>query len=213
MTTFPQLPLLSADHIWSPKMRAFGRFWAERRRGRSIPARTDFLAEEWGPWWTSMVLYRLEPDAARQRAYRLTYEGDAIEYIDGGSQIGRRLDEIAPPHLVERALAAYDSCVDGRVPVYTVRIGTWHRTRAVAFERLLLPLGESPSEVDHVVGLLFDHGIGPPATRAEGDTPPIAISDDKISAARIDPASLDGCDVTAPGKGLGLPMPGAARPA
>lgn len=192
-------------------MRAFGRLWAERRRGRRFPARTDFLAEEWAPWWTSMLLYRIEPDSVRARAYRLTYEGDAIEYIDGGNQIGRRLDEIAPPHLLRRALANYDRCVEEQSPVYSVRVGTWHRSREVAFERLLLPLGERTDAVDHVLGLLFDHGIESSLRHIADPTPPIAIANDRVSACRIDPDSFEGCDVAAPGSGIGLPMPVNSR--
>ena len=194
-------------------MRAFGKFWDERRRGRAFPARSDFLAEEWGPWWTAMMLYRIEPDAIRGHAYRLVYEGDAVEYIDGGSQIGKRLDEIAPPKLVERAVAIYDRCALGRTPVYSIRVGTWHRTREVAFERLLLPLGETPQAVDHVLALLYDHGIDAASGKVEGVPPPAVIANDRLDICRIDPDSFASCDTATPGKGLGQPMPAFVRPA
>jgi hypothetical protein len=198
--------VLSADEIWSPSMRAFGAFWASRRSGRSIPARADFLAEDWASWWTRMLLYRVEAEPAG-RVFRMVFQGEEVEYTDGGPRIGRRIEEITPPNLIERTLFAYESVAQSGLPLYSIRIGTWQRQHEIAFERLLLPLGPPGGPVDNILGLLLDHGMTD-ALRREGlfgKTP--GLDRQSFVFCHVDPGSFASIDVARHGNAFGTPLP------
>jgi hypothetical protein len=197
---------LSADEIWSPRMRAFGAFWAARRAGRPMPARADFFAEEWGRWWSRMLLYRIEVLPAG-RVFRMVYQGDEVEYTDGGSKIGRALDEITPPSLLERTLRAYGSVADRGVPFYSIRVGIWQRQHEVAFERLLLPLGPTGGPADHVLGMLLDHGMTADFRRVDLFSQTPDFDRQSFAFCHVDPDSFAGLDVATPGKAIGAPVP------
>ena len=190
-------------------MRAFGAHWAARRSGRAIPSRAGFRAEEWGRWWSSMLLYRVEPDAASPtgRAFRMTYQGDEVEYTDGGSKIGKRLEEIAPPAILARTLETYNRIVNEGLPIYSIRVGAWRVTRKIAFERLLLPMGPPDGPADHVLGLLLDHGLDDNLKRNDLFAQSPTLDGQSFVLCQIDPDSFEGCDLESVGKGIGLPMP------
>jgi hypothetical protein len=203
------LSTLPADHIWSPKMRAFGARWAAGRAGHAYPSRAGFRAEEWGPWWSSMLLYRVEPDGASAagRIFRMTYQGDEVEYTDGGPKIGRRLEEIAPPAILARTLEIYGRVVSECLPIYSIRIGAWRQTRRIAFERLLLPMGPPDGPPDHVLGLLLDHGLDDNLKRDDLFAQSPTLDALSFVMCRIDPESFADCGLQAVGKGIGLMMP------
>ena len=198
--------ILSADEIWSPSMRAFGAFWASRRAGRRMPARADFLAEEWARWWTRMLLYRVEAEPAG-RVFRMVYQGEEIEYTDGGPKIGKRLEEIAPPVLIERTLYAYNAVARAGLPLYSIRVGTWQRQHEIAFERLLLPLGPAGGPADNVLGLLLDHGISAAIRREALFGNASGLDRQSFVFCHLDPDSFDGLDVGKHGTAVGTPLP------
>lgn len=191
-------------------MRAFGAFWAARRGGRKMPARADFLAEEWSRWWTRMLLYRVEPEAGGP-AFRMIFQGEEVEYTDGGPKIGKRIEEITPPALVERTLRAYRAVATDGLPLYTLRVGAWARGREVAFERLLLPLGPPGGPVDNVLGLLLDHGLDDAFNREGmfGKAPGLDMQ--TVLFFHLDPDSFASIDVDRPGGAAGVKMPGRAQ--
>lgn len=190
-------------------MRAFGAKWAAGRRAGAMPSRDDFRAEDWGRWWSGMLLYRVETDAAAPSgiAFRMTYQGDEVEYTDGGSKIGRRLDEIAPPAILEGTLDTYGRVVTEGLPVYSVRVGAWRATRRVAFERLLVPLGPPGGPADHVMGLLLDHGLDDNTLRGDLFAQSPSLDGQSFVLCKIDPDSFDSCDLESVGTGIGVPMP------
>lgn len=190
-------------------MRAFGAHWAARRNGRAMPSRAEFRAEDWGRWWSGMLMYRVEPDAAAPGglAFRMTYQGDEVEYTDGGSKIGRRLEEIAPPALVTRTLETYGRVASEMMPVYSIRIGSWRMTRHIAFERLLVPLGPPDGPADHVMGLLLDHGLDDNIKRSDLFAQSPTLDSQSFVLRLIDPDSFAGSDLESVGKGIGLAIP------
>lgn len=192
-------------------MRAFGALWAAKRGGRPFLPRDLFRPEEWGPWWSNMMLYGIEPegDGKRPRNFRMTYQGDELEYTDGGSKIGKLIEQIAPPDLVARTLAIYDQVVDECVPIYSIRVGVWGRVRPVAFERILLPMGQASGEVTAVLGLILDHGLDRNLNRDGLFTQSPTLNDQSYAIRRIDPESFLSCDLNVTGKGIGLVMPQA----
>ncbi|MBI3507496.1 MAG: hypothetical protein HY059_21885 [Proteobacteria bacterium] len=190
-------------------MRAFGAQWAAMRDGQPTLSRDRFRAEEWGRWWSNMLLYSVEPDpeGKRQRIFRMTYQGDEVEYTDGGSKIGKRIEEIAPAELVARTLAVYDRVATERVPVYSIRVGVWGRIRHVAFERLLLPLGDPSGDATSVLGLILDHGLDDKLKRSDLFAQSPTLNKQSFAICRIDPESFAGLDVEKTGKGIGVPIP------
>ncbi len=190
-------------------MRAFGALWAAKRDGQPILSRDRFHPEEWGRWWSNMLLYSIEPDTEgkRPRIFRMTYQGDDVEYTDGGSKIGKRLEEIAPPDLLARTLAVYDRVASARVPVYSIRVGVWGRVRPVAFERLLLPVGPASGDATSVLGLILDHGLDDNWKRGDLFAQSPTLDKRSYAISQIDPDSFAGCDLERVGKGIGLTMP------
>ncbi|MBL8831411.1 MAG: PAS domain-containing protein [Rhodospirillales bacterium] len=185
-------------------MRAFGAQWAAARDGHAMPSRAAFRAEDWGRWWSGMLLYRIEADGV----FRMTYQGDEVENTDGGPKIGRRLEEIAPPALVARTLETYGRVAKEGLPIYSIRIGAWRKTRHIAFERLLLPLGPPDGPADHVMGLLLDHGLDDNIKRSDLFAQSPTLDSQSFVLRQIDPDSFAGCDLESVGKGIGLPIPG-----
>ncbi len=190
-------------------MRAFGAQWAAGRRGGAMPSRDDFRAESWGRWWSSMLMYRVEKDAttANGLAFRMTYQGDQVEYTDGGSKIGKRLEEIAPPAILARTLETYGRVALEGLPIYSVRVGAWRITRRVAFERLLVPLGPPGGPADHVMGLLLDHGLDDNIKRSDLFAQSPTLDGQSFVMGQVDPDSFAGCNLESVGKGIGLAMP------
>jgi hypothetical protein len=196
-------------------MRAFGAQWATLRGGAPVLSRDRFRAEDWGRWWSNMLLYNVEPDPAgkRPRNFRMTYQGDEVEYTDGGSKIGKLIEEIAPPELVTRTLAVYDRVAVERVPVYSIRVGVWGRIRHVAFERLLLPLGDATGDAKSVLGLILDHGLDDQLKRSDLFAQSPTLNKQSFAICRIDAESFAGLDVKKTGKGIGVPIPQPDVPA
>ncbi len=186
-------------------MREFGAFWASKRGVNKMPARADFLAEEWARWWPNMMLYRIE-NAPDSRVFRMAYQGEAVSYTDGGSMIGKRLDEIAPPVLRGFTLKAYNSVAESGAPLYSIRFGTWQRQYQIAFERLLLPLGPPGGPADRIVGLLIEHGIDAQQRHAGGVGWMPPLEDQSIVFGRIEPDGLAALDVSRYGSAAGAPL-------
>ncbi len=190
-------------------MRAFGAQWAALRGGLPVLPRERFRAEEWGRWWSNMLLYSVgpDPDGKRPRIFRMTYQGDEVEYTDGGSKLGKRIEEIAPPELVARTLAVYDRVAHGRVPVYSVRVGVWGLMRPVAFERLLLPIGPATGDAHFVLGLILDHGLDDKTKRSDLFAQSPTLDRQSYAIAEIDTESFADIDQEKTGKGIGVPIP------
>jgi hypothetical protein len=199
-----ELDIVSAEEIGSPVLRALGVFWNAKRGADALLARSQFLPEEWGRWWSCMMLYRVERDA-NETVFRMAYQGDDLARTDGGGKIGKRLEEIVPEPIRERTLRAYTTCATRGLPHITTRLAPLDR-RMVMFQRLLLPLGTAGA-VDHVLGAVIDEGIQGTFTRddlfhrSNAGEPPF------FAQAFVEPASFAAIDPDKPGRALGAPFP------
>jgi PAS fold len=198
-----ELDTVSAEEIGSPALRAFGVFWNAKRGADALLPRARFLPEEWARWWSCMMLYRVEKDAD-QPVFRMVYQGDDLARTDGGGKIGKRLEEIVPEPIRERALRAYTACAMRGLPHFTTRLAPLGG-RIVMFQRLLLPLG-AEGVVDHVLGAVVDEGAQGTFTR-DGLFQRTNVSEPPFYAqAFVEPASFAAIDPDKPGRALGAPF-------
>ncbi|MCM0021744.1 MAG: PAS domain-containing protein [Tagaea sp.] len=197
-----ELDIVSAEEIGSPVLRALGAFWNLKRGAEALLARSQFLPEEWGRWWSCMMLYRVERDA-NEIVFRMAYQGDDLARTDGGGKIGKRLEEIVPESISERTLRAYTACATRGLPHFTARAAPLGG-RMVTFQRLLLPLGAACA-VDHVLGAVVDEGIRGVLARDDLFQRSSASEPPFFAQAFVEPTSFAAIDPDRLGRALGAP--------
>lgn len=130
-------------------------FWNLRRAGRVMPARRDFVAEEFRPWFGHIRMLAVEHDPLR---FKVTLEGTEIRDLAGEDFTGRYLEDVYKAAHRETLLAAYRECVASRAP----RLDTLHPGMALQnftiLERLMLPCGDG-ERVTHLIVALYAHGF------------------------------------------------------
>ncbi len=143
------------------RLRPLFELWDSRRRGRCMPARGDFLAEEFKAWMPNLVLYEVEGEASSFRL-EVRLSGTAIVELDGADLTGRYLDELIDPARHPAIYRSYGQCIAARAaryewadtephePVYSVR-----RIPFRSFCKLLLPLSADDSSVQMMLVALY----------------------------------------------------------
>src|SRR4051794_28327761 len=77
--------------VQNPQLDSLYRLWESKLTGRLMPARRDFLAEDFAPWMPNLAISDVE---AEPRRYRLRLVGTGINEYDGADYTGRYLDEV-----------------------------------------------------------------------------------------------------------------------
>lgn len=130
-------------------------FWTRRCAGRAMPARRDFLAEDFWPWFGHIRILAVERDPLR---FRVTLEGTAICDLSGEDFTGRLLDDVYREAHREALLTPYRDCVlSGRPRHDTLEPGMGLRN-FTALERLMLPCGED-GRVTHLIVAIYAYGF------------------------------------------------------
>lgn len=129
--------------------------WAAKRPGRGmLPAYRFFDALELRPWSDNLVLYSAER-IGDQYVYRFQKVGKSVAAIDGGDFTGKLMHQALAPTQLWAIIGHYDAAVRTRGPV------EFHDTipspggGAVKWDKLLLPLSDGGTEVDHLLMLLY----------------------------------------------------------
>lgn len=129
--------------------------WQQRRGDRVLPARRDFVAEDFQPWFGHIRIVRLEGDPPR---YRVTLTGTTVVQYDGRELTGTLLDEALPPAAWRRLKPFYEQAVRDRRPVYD-RVMAGPAVQAFKrVERLILPCGMD-GKVDTLVTAVYAVGF------------------------------------------------------
>lgn len=126
-----------------------------------MPARADFVAEEFKAWMPNMAIYEVEGDA---RAFRLKVRlsGTAIVRLDGADLTGRYFDEVIDP--VRHAVIhdSYRQCIEQAAARYeTAETEPFDPVYAVAhvpfryFRKLLLPLSSDDARVEMMLVSIY----------------------------------------------------------
>lgn len=134
--------------------------WSAKRPGRgALPAYRSFDELELRPWADNLVLYEAER-LGDQYVYRFRKVGTGVAAIDGGDFTGRLMHQALPPTRLWAIIGHYDAAVRTRGPV------EFHDTipspggGAVKWDKLVLPLSENGTDVDHLLMLLYAERVG-----------------------------------------------------
>lgn len=156
----PRRPSTAPVDFAMENTRQLRTLWSAKRPGRGgLPAYRSFDALELRPWVDNLVLYAVEHSDA-QFAYRFRTVGRHVAAIDGGDFSGRLMHEALPPNQLWAIIGHYDAAVRTRGPV------EFHDTvpapggGGVKWDKLLLPLSDGGTEVDHILMLLYAERVG-----------------------------------------------------
>jgi hypothetical protein len=124
------------------KLAAFEALWEERRAGRPLPERRDFVAEDFRPWFGHVCIARLEPETGR---YRMTLCGTkAAEYF-GTDLTGKLVDDVFPRPRYGWLFEMYRECARTLRPVRRTTPPFTYEGTYSALTRVLLPCGTGES--------------------------------------------------------------------
>jgi hypothetical protein len=137
--------------VQNPQLDSLYRLWESKLTGRLMPARRDFLAEDFAPWMPNLAISDVE---AGPRRYRLRLVGTGINEYDGADYTGRYLDEVLAPSVKVTILAQFDRCADGGVPM-PVRYRGEFQGSPVAIDKLFLPLSSDGRTVDKLLVCIY----------------------------------------------------------
>jgi hypothetical protein len=134
--------------------------WSAKRPGRgSLPAYRFFDELELRPWTDNLVLYGVER-SDDQLVYRFKKVGKNVVEIDGGDFSGQLMHRALPPTQLWAVIGHYDAAVRTRGPVEFHDTIASPASGAVKWDKLLLPLSDEGSEVDHLLMLLYAEWVG-----------------------------------------------------
>lgn len=132
-----------------------GAFWDIRRAGRAMPARRDFIAEDFRPWFGHIRMLAVEHDPLR---FKVTLEGTEIRDLAGEDFTGRYLDDVYKAAYREILLAPYVECVQAKAPRLEMLLPGMALQNFTTIERLMLPCGDG-DRVTHLIVALYARGF------------------------------------------------------
>jgi hypothetical protein len=127
--------------------------WRTKRADRVLPARADFVFEDFVPWLGFLHLIEVEPADFLFRIFGTR----AAERL-GRDFTGRRLSETAAasPVLAEKAFAGYRAAIAARAPLFRSTAKTTYRSQTYSWSRLILPMGEGARVTHLLVAVAYD---------------------------------------------------------
>ena len=141
--------------IHDDRLRELYRYWADKKHGRPLPARSDLDPMEIPQLLQNVVLVDVVGEPPRFR-YRLV--GTAITHAIGKEITSRFVDELPLDHCyVDHLLSLYRTVIEERRPVYSEGdfAGRPFRARWQSY-RLLLPLSRDGMAIDMIlIGQVF----------------------------------------------------------
>jgi len=151
----PRRPVTTTVDFGLENTRQLRDLWSLKRPGRgALPAYRFFDELELRPWADNLVLYRAER-LDDQYVYRFEKVGKGVAAIDGGDFTGKLMHQALPPTQLWAIIGHYDAAVRTRGPV------EFHDTipspdgGSVKWDKLVLPLSDDGTEVDHLLMLLY----------------------------------------------------------
>lgn len=130
-------------------------FWDLRRAGRPMPARRDFIAEDFSPWFGHIRMLAVERGPLR---FKVTLEGTAIRDLAGEDFTGRYLEDVYKAAHRETLLGPYRECVESKAPRFDTLLPGMALQNFSRLERLMLPCGDG-ERVTHLIVALYAHGF------------------------------------------------------
>jgi len=127
-------------------LRLYARAQAMPRMDEYQPARIEDEVPD-------LVYYSIDM-APRPPRLTILSDGTRMSTAYGHTGKGKFLDEYLGPRLAPIVMPVYFSCIQRRLPIYTISHIDDAYGRLVAYERLLLPFSETGGEVTHVIASL-----------------------------------------------------------
>lgn len=143
------------DDAGHPQLKRLYKYWHDRRGAHSIPSLSDLMPLHGGE--AADILPQMVLATLQHNPFRVRYEhvGDNLAKTIGRHDlVGKYVDE-QPFWFRKYAEPAYRSLVKDRVPQFKY-LRTIESFMIVKYQRLLLPLSDDNSRVDHVIGGMFD---------------------------------------------------------
>ncbi len=140
--------------IENPQLAGLLALWETVRGDRPLPARREFRAEDFQPWFGHIGIIELH-DGPKRLFVRLA--GTAINRYDGRDFTGRYLEDCVPAEVHEAMLEPYTRCQTEREPVLCTLDGRKLKGTARRLDRLLLPCGDG-ERVDCVIVGMYAAG-------------------------------------------------------
>lgn len=126
--------------------------WMDSRGCSGLPTLDEFVALHAYPDAGELMIYDVVHGETGPK-YKVRSEGATLVASFGFSGKGKFLDEVLAPNLWNYAAPIYHTCVNRRLPVYTIFSVLDRQARRVLYERLLLPFGETLSVTQIVASL------------------------------------------------------------
>jgi hypothetical protein len=125
------------------------RYWSDKRRGRSMPARADLKVPELRPWlgYVNLVEVSRDPLDFRYRVFG-THIAEAIGIDLTGESISQN------PNGVAELRQGYEEVVERKAPLYQVHEMAGFKG-AFRHHRILLPLSDDDETVNMVLVLSY----------------------------------------------------------
>lgn len=150
-----------AADVGDARLRSLYALWDARRGGRRMPARSDFLPEEFKAWMPHLAIYDVEGDA---RAFRLKVRlsGTEMVRLDGADLTGRYFDEVIDPARHPSIHRSYQECIELTAARYeSAALDLFDPTYAVArvpfryFRKIILPLSSDDVRVEKMLVSIY----------------------------------------------------------
>ncbi|MEQ9326437.1 MAG: hypothetical protein RJQ21_03985 [Rhodospirillales bacterium] len=144
------------NDIKRPQLRSLWSFWRSKAPAGLLPARSDFLIEEFLSWGRNISIMRREPETGR---YRVTLASTAMIDLNGCNPTGLTPEEFVPPQSLEFSL----NCLKHAERESKAALDTYivnRNDQALGCDRLTLPCADDGETIDCViVGHYFDRGF------------------------------------------------------
>jgi hypothetical protein len=147
--------------IGDARLRSLYELWAAKCGGRRMPARADFVPEEFKAWMPHVALYEVEGDAASFRL-KVRLSGTEMVRLDGADLTGRYFDEAIDTVQHAAIYESYRQCIELAAPRYeSAEIEPFDPVYAVApvpfryFRKLLLPLSTGGLRVEMMLVSIY----------------------------------------------------------
>jgi hypothetical protein len=129
------------------RLRRLLAYWLEKRGDRPFPAKAEIDPIEFPYILGYVTLVDVERDPRR---YRFRLDGSILVSLSGTDYTGRYLDELPGAEYVAFIVATYDRVVDSGEP-FRYRKNELLDQQLFSEETLILPLGDTPPQVDMLV--------------------------------------------------------------
>ena len=132
------------------RLTALRALWDEKRGGRALPERRDFLAEEFRPWFGHLCIVRVEEPAAR---FRVTLAGMEVVRYYGRDLTGRCLDDEMSTEGFGWVVDSYRDCARTAAPRCATVPALSYSGTVMPLVRMMLPCGRDGRVDTIIVGI------------------------------------------------------------